>query len=129
MKKLTLLILVPAALLVTGCSTMNGGHWNSGWNDSEYPDNRMVDGYRLQPGQYVAHDGSVRTYQQPRQYHVTEKDVNKYNAINDRIAKRKAQIQQQSSSVYMDSTNPANAQSMRPTPASGSHNSAGETNY
>lgn len=130
MKKLAFLTLLPAALFLSGCSNMGGGMWGSesGWSDYDYH-NQMVDGRHLQPGQYVAHDGSVRTYKQPRQYHVTTKDVETYNAINDRVAKRKAQLQQKSSSVHMDSTNPASAQSVRPTPANGSYNSSGETNY
>jgi len=127
MKKLALIALLPIALMLSGCANM-GDMWNETWGGYDYH-NQMMDGH-MQSNQYVAHDGSVRTYRKPRQYHVTTQDVEKYNSINDRIAKRKAQLQQQNS-THLESTNPANAQSIHSAPSSSTYNqgSHGETNY
>lgn len=122
MKKIILAAMLPAALVMSGCSTFSGDMWSNEttWGSGEQ---------HLQPNQYVAHDGSVKTYVQPRQYHVTHQDEQKYDAINDRISKRKAQIQQNYAQPTIDSNNPAPTQSSRSGSIGTHYDASSETNY
>lgn len=127
MNILRLSTLILLALMISACSTTSGYWGESNWSEEHT---------QLQANQYIAEDGSVRTYEAPRKYNVTSEDIEKYNAINDRIAQRKAEIHQQQQlpnhTTDTGLTHTAPSASYNPyAPPSSNHNpvSQGETNY